>query len=74
MQPKVQTKSMGMGRLFEILQKQLRIDKTDLEKVSGKETYTVSVCMQFKRVIAKQTQLNHTSQRIDFYIPVCWRV
>lgn len=65
-----------MGRLFKILQKQLRIDKTDLkkilEKVSGKEMYTVGVCMQFKRAVAKQTQLNHTGQRIDFYIPVCW--
>ena len=68
MQLRVQTKSIG--DLFEILQNQLRIDKTDSKKILEKvfcvkDTYTVSVCMQFRWAVAKQTQSKHTSQRID---------
>ena len=62
--------------LFEILQNQLRIDKTDSKKIleksvfHGKEMYAVGVCMQFRRAFANRTQ-SKDRLFIDPYIPVC---
>lgn len=64
MQPRVKTKSIGDGALIWDLTEpaenwQNRLEENTGKSVfRGKETYTVGVCMQFRRALANRTQSN----------------